>query len=125
MSSFFIWSIAFMTFSDFFASLSCTISPKILGTICHETPNLSFNQPHCSSSPPSESFSHKSSTSSCVSQFTKNDMAGENLKTGPPFNAMNCCPSSSNVTVITVPSSLPEASRSEEHTSELQSRGHL
>src|SRR6059058_1910153 len=99
-----------MTSSDFLASLSCNMSLKTLGTICHDTPNLSFNQPHCSSSPPSESFSHKSSTSSCVSQFTKNDMAGENLKTGPPFNAMNVCPSSSNVTIITVPLGLPETS---------------
>src|SRR6266487_111831 len=98
-----------MTSSDFFASLSCNMLLKTLGTICHDTPNLSFNQPHCSFSPPSESFSHKSSSSSCASQSIKNDMAGENLKTGPPFNAMNCCPSSSNVTVVTVPSSLPEA----------------
>src|SRR3989441_12833855 len=96
--------------SDFLASLSCNMSLKTLGTICHDTPNLSFNQPHCSFSPPSESFSHKSSSSSCVSQLTKNDMAGENFKTGTPFNAMNCCSSSSKVTVITVPSSLPEAS---------------
>jgi hypothetical protein len=29
--------------------------------------------------------------------LTKNDMAGENLKAGPPFNAMNCCPSISNI----------------------------
>src|SRR5919197_204390 len=99
-----------MTLLDLFASLSCIILPKILGTICHETPNLSFNQPHCSSFPPSESFSHKSSTSCCVSQLTKNDIAGENLKIGLPFNAINCCPSSSKVTVITVPFGLPETS---------------
>src|SRR5918911_267494 len=99
-----------MTLSDFLASLSCNISPKSLGTICHDTPNLSFSQPHCSSSPPSESPFQSSSTSSCVSQFTKNDMAGENLKTGPPFNAINSCPSSSNVTLITVPLGLPETS---------------
>src|SRR5919197_2207477 len=99
-----------MTFSDFSASLSCIISPKTRGTICHETPNLSFNQPHCSCSPPSESFSHKSSTSCCVSQLTKNDIADENLKIGLPFNAINCYPSSSKVTVITVPFGLPETS---------------
>ena len=39
------------------------------------------------------SFSHNSSTSSCVSQFTTNEMAGENLNCGPPFNAMKSCPS--------------------------------
>jgi hypothetical protein len=37
-------------------------------------------------------------------------MAGENLKTGPPFNAMNRCPSSSNITVIIVSFGLPETS---------------
>src|SRR5919202_3589891 len=99
-----------MTLSDLFASLSCTIPAKILGNICHETPNLSFNQPHCSTFPSSESFSQRSSTSFCVSQLTRNDIAGENLKMGPPFNAMNLCPSSSKVTVITVPFGLPEAS---------------
>src|SRR5215469_1397950 len=99
-----------MTLSDLFVSLCCNISPNTLGTICHDTPNLSFNHPHSSFSPPSESLSQSSSTSSCVSQFTKNDIAGENLKTGPPFNAINSCPSSSNVTLITVPLGLPEAS---------------
>src|ERR671932_113503 len=99
-----------MTLSDLFASLSFIISAKILGTICHETPNLSFNQPHCSTSPPSESFSQRLSTSCCVSQLTKNDIAGENLKIGPPFNAMNRCPSSSNTIVITVPFGLPDTS---------------
>jgi hypothetical protein len=36
-------------------------------------------------------------------------MAGENLNTGPPFNVMNSCPSSSNITVMTVPLGLPAA----------------
>src|ERR1051325_10426569 len=99
-----------MTFSDFSASLCCIVSPKTWGPICHETPNLSFNQPHCSTSPPSESFSHNSSTSCCVSQLTRNDIAGENLNIEPPFTAMNVCPSSSNLIVITVPLGLPEAS---------------
>jgi hypothetical protein len=35
-------------------------------------------------------------------------MAGEKVKYGPPFNAMNSCPSSWNVTVITVPFGLQE-----------------
>ena len=39
----------------------------------------------CSSSPPSESLFQSSSISSCVSQFTKNDMAGENLKTATTY----------------------------------------
>src|SRR5208282_1474319 len=110
MSILSILSIAFMTLSNFSASLPFIISPKTVGTICHERPYLSFSQPHLPSSPPSESFSHNLSNSSCVSQFTKSDMASENLKCGPPFNAMNSCPLSWNVTTITVPFGLPETS---------------
>src|SRR5207249_1340091 len=97
-----------MTLSDFSASLSCNISPNTVGTICHDKPYLSLSQPHGPFSPPLESFSHSSSTSSCVLQFTKNDMASENLNSGPPLSAINSCPSSWNVTVITVPLGLPE-----------------
>src|SRR5258708_9700104 len=92
-----------MTLADFSASLSLSISPKAVGMICHDSPYLSLSQPHLCFSPPAESLSHKSSTSSCVLQFTKNDMAGENLKCGPPFNAMKSCPSSWKVTDITEP----------------------
>src|SRR5437868_2489651 len=38
--------------------------------ICQETPNLSFNHPHCSCSPPSASLSQYVSTSSCELQLT-------------------------------------------------------
>src|SRR5437867_4033308 len=31
---------------------SAIISPRMVGTICHETPNRSFSQPHCSAEPP-------------------------------------------------------------------------
>src|SRR6266852_2257095 len=93
-----------MTRFDFSGSLSCNISPKAEGTTCHDTPYMSFSQPHLDFSPPSESFSQNSSTSSCVSQFTTNDMASVNLNCGPPFNAMNSCPSSWNVAVMAVPS---------------------
>src|SRR5713101_6974398 len=92
-----------MTLSDFSASLSCNISGKTVGTICHDKPYLSLSQPHCSFSPPSESFSQNASTSSCVSQFTTNDIAGEKVNCGPPFSAINSCPSSWNVATITVP----------------------
>ena len=53
--------------------------------------------------PPLESFSQIAVTSSRVSQFTKNDIAGGKVKYGPPFNAVDSCPSSWNVTVITDP----------------------
>src|SRR5215813_11530120 len=75
----------------------------MLGTICHDKPYLSFNQPHLLSSPPSVSFSQNSSTSFCVSQFTTNDTASVNLNCGPPFNPTNSCPRSSNFAVITEP----------------------
>src|SRR6266849_1659982 len=108
MSSFSICSTAFITLFAFSASLSCISLPRTVGTICHDRPYLSLSQPHLPPLPPCESFSHSSSTSCCVSQFTKKDMASENLKCGPPFKAMNSCPSSWNVTVITVPFALPE-----------------
>src|ERR1700682_3406053 len=92
-----------MTLFAFSASEPPNILPKTEGTICHDTPYLSFNQPHLCFSPPSESFFHSSSTSCWVSHFTKNDIAGENVNCGPPFSAENSCPSSWNVTDITIP----------------------
>src|SRR5258705_4871946 len=92
-----------MTLADFRVSLSWSNFPRMEGTICHDNPYLSFSQPHLCFSPPAESFSQNSSTSSCVSQFTKNEMAGEKVKTGPPFSAKNSCPSSSKIADITVP----------------------
>jgi hypothetical protein len=45
-SSFIIFSMACMTFSDFFLSGPLNNSARITGTICHDKPNLSFSQPH-------------------------------------------------------------------------------
>src|SRR6266571_1957458 len=84
-----------MTLLAFAGSLSPNISPKAEGMICHDRPYLSLSQPHLSFWPPSESFSHSSSTSCCVSQFTKNDIAGVKLNSGPPLSA--------NVADMTVP----------------------
>src|SRR5260370_1235978 len=109
MSIFIIFSIAAMTRLDFSRSLSCSISTRTVGTTCHDTPNLSLSQPHCTWWPPAESFSQKWSTSFCVSQFTTKEIASVNLKIGPPFNAVHSCPSSSNATVITDPFGLPAA----------------
>src|SRR5437762_12480990 len=103
MSSFFILSSALITRSDLAGSLSRNSSCKTVGTICHDSPYLSFNQPHSTCFPPAESFFQNVSTSSCVSQFTTNDMASVNLKCGPPLSPTNSCPSSSNATVITLP----------------------
>src|SRR5258708_22267056 len=88
---------------DFWASLSCISLPKMVGTICHDTPYLSCSQPHCCVAPPSESFAQNVSTSSWVSQFTTNDTAGEKLNFGPPFSARNSCPSSWNAAALTGP----------------------
>jgi hypothetical protein len=49
MSSFFIFSIAAITRRDLSAFSSRSISGKMEGTICHETPNRSFSQPHWTS----------------------------------------------------------------------------
>src|SRR5207245_11650177 len=98
-----------MTFSDFFESLSCNISPKTVGTICHDTPYLSLSQPHCSFSPPSESLSQNQSTSSCVLQLTTSDMAGEKVKTGPPLIATNSWPASWTFPINTAPVAFPVA----------------
>src|SRR6267142_2264219 len=109
MLIFLILSIAAMTRFDFSGSLSCSISLKTVGTTCHDTLNRSLSHPHCTSWPPADRFFQKWSTSSCVSQFTTSDIASVNLKCGPPFNAVNCCPSSSNATVMTDPFGRPEA----------------
>src|SRR5579862_4065643 len=95
--------MAFITRCDFAGSLSCINLPKIVGTICQDRPYLSCNQPQLCFFPPAESFSHRSSTSGWVSQFTTNDTAGVKLNCGPPFSARNSCPSSWNTATITVP----------------------
>src|SRR5581483_5696576 len=108
MSNLTILSMACMTRCDFAASLSLKSLPKIVGTICQESPYLSFSQPHWTSVPPAESFRQYLSTSACVLQFTTNDMASVNLKCGPPLSATYSCPSSSNSMVITDPFGRPE-----------------
>src|ERR671931_1470375 len=79
MSIFFILSIASMTRCDFLESGSASSLLRIVGTICHDRPYLSFNQPHAASWPPSVSFAQNSSTSCCVSQFTTSEIASVNL----------------------------------------------
>src|SRR6266496_5886702 len=70
MSIFFICSMACMARWDFSGSGSLIISFMAVGMICQDTPYLSFSQPQSPSSPPSLSFSQKSSTSSCDAQLT-------------------------------------------------------
>src|SRR5687767_5199854 len=108
MSSFTIFSIACITRCDLAESLSLNSSANTVGTICHERPNLSLSQPHCTSLPPAESFLQNLSTSACVWQFTTNDTASVNLNSGPPLSATNFCPSSWNSTVMTDPAGRPE-----------------
>lgn len=74
-----IRSIACTTLRDFTGSGSCKSVPKISEITCQVTPNLSVTQLHCSFVPPCASFSHKMSTSSCVVQLAKKDMAGEKV----------------------------------------------
>src|SRR5258708_19561329 len=103
MSSLTICIMACMTRCDFAASLSLSNFPKIVGTICQESPYLSLSQPHCTSLPPAESLFQNLSTSACDLQLTTNEMASVNLKCGPPLSATNSCPASWNATVITHP----------------------
>ena len=99
-----------MTLSDLSGSDSETRSPRMAGTTCHDTPNLSLSHPHWSVCPPRDRFSQNSSISFCVSQFTTKEMASVGLKWGPPFSATNSCPSMRNLTVMTLPSGRPDAS---------------
>jgi len=67
--------MASITRFDFAGSLSDSIWPSPLGTICHDSPNLSFSHPHRLGAPPSAvSFSHSSSISCCVSHATNNEI---------------------------------------------------
>jgi hypothetical protein len=97
-------SMACITRCDFCRSGSASSSERRVGMICQEIPNLSFSQPHGPSSPPSERAVQYLSTSSWFSQSTRNEMASFGLKSGPPFSAANRCPSSSKLTVMTIPS---------------------
>src|SRR5437899_2965068 len=86
---FFILSIASMTRFDLVGSESRNSSPRMAGLICHERPNLSLSHPHGPFSPPSESFSQYSSTSSWDLQSTDSEIPSVNLKCGPPLSATN------------------------------------
>src|SRR6266498_3035443 len=85
-------------------SLSPNISPNAEEMICQDNPYLSLSQPHLLSSPPlAISLLHNSSTSACVLQSTKNEMASLNLNSGPALKPMNSCPSSSKLTEAALP----------------------
>ena len=79
MSIFFIWSIACMARCALSGSGSLSSSVRRVGMICHDRPYRSFSQPHGPSSPPFVSAAQSSSTSSCVSQFTTNEIASVNV----------------------------------------------
>jgi hypothetical protein len=81
--------MARMTRSLFALSWFSIIWPRTLGTICHDTPNLSVSQPHCWIVPPAESLFHSVSISFCVRQLAMKETAGENVNCGPPLSARN------------------------------------
>src|SRR5690606_25561491 len=71
-------------------------SISALGTICHERPKRSSIQPQRLGLPPvSRMRCQRESTSSCDSHDTSSEMAGVNLKWGPPLRAMKLRPASS------------------------------
>src|SRR3977135_2062986 len=102
MSSFLLCSSACLARCDRALSLSPSSSGRTVGTSCHDRPYRSLSQPQRSSLPPADSIPHSASISACVSQFTTNEIASENLNCGPPFSAVNCCPLISKDTVMTV-----------------------
>ena len=103
ISIFLIFSIAAITRCDFSRSGSAISSDSRVGTICHDTPNRSLSQPQGPSSPPSLSLLQYESTSSWSLQLTSSEIASLKVKPGPPFSAVNRCPSSSKTTVMTIP----------------------
>ena len=58
-------------------------SNRTFGTTCHDTPNLSFSQPHGPSSPPSERVFQYRSTSSWLSQLSWNEIGLAEGELGP------------------------------------------
>ena len=64
---------------------------------------MSTSQPHCSATGTAESFCQSVSISFCVAQLTTSEMAGVNLKCGPPFSAVSSMPASRKATVMTDP----------------------
>src|SRR5205085_9075976 len=104
MSSFFILSIACIAASELPDFESLSIWPRTSGTICHDTPNRSFSQPHGPSSPPSSvSLVQYLSTSCCVLHCTISEKPSEKLKVAPPSKATYSRPSSSKVALSTLP----------------------
>ena len=95
--------------ADLSASGSFISSVNRVGMICQDTPYLSLSQPHGPSSPPSVSRLQNRSTSSWLSQFTWKETASLKVNSGPPLRATNAWPSSSKLTVMTVPSGLGPA----------------
>src|SRR3990172_12315350 len=80
MTIFFILSMAFNAARALFLSECPRKRPSCLGMICHERPYLSLSQPHCSAAGTAERLSKYRSTSCCVSQFTRNEMASLKAK---------------------------------------------
>src|ERR1700730_12716607 len=91
----------------------CSISRSSINITCHERPYRSCVHPYLSlngylpssmsADLPFESSFHNASTSSFVSQATRNDKPGGNLKRGLALMRLTSCPRSSMVRRSTVP----------------------
>ena len=97
-----------------------TVRPRVgmpPSAICHVRPQRSASQPYfslhsylssgISTLPPSTSPSQSRSTAASSSSTTKSEIAGVNLKCGPPFSASISVSPSRKSTVITDPSGRP------------------
>src|SRR5699024_10659524 len=92
--NFFIFMNASVTRFTFSESGSFSISDSCSGDACHETPNLSLSQPHCSASGTDERL-QKWSISSCELHWISSDTASLKVKSacsGELSIAMNTSP---------------------------------
>ena len=116
MSSLPIPSIAFIARSAASRSELASISGRTFGTICQDTPNLSFSQPHWPGSPPPRISDDQSrSTSAWSSHRTLSEMASLNWNSGPPLRPMRSWPARVKSTVKTSPFAARVVGRSRVH----------
>ena len=95
ISIFFIFSIAAMTRCDFSrVGVAEQLAERVSARSATTRRTGRSASRTTRSSPPSPSASQNRSTSSCDSQFTWKEIASVKGNSGPPFNAMNCWPSS-------------------------------
>ncbi len=95
--------MALITRAARLASASASIRGSARATTCQDAPERSLSQPQTCVSQPANRHRQYSSTSNRVLKLTTMETSGVNSLCGPPFDATNSWPSSSNAAVITPP----------------------